>query len=155
MADAFVSRGLKGHHMTRRTVEFTVTDNNRDKGKKFLITELSSEAGEEWALKLFFALANTGVDIPDEIRNAGMAGVARLGLSALGKLPFDVAQPLLREMFTCIQFIPGARNVVRDLLSDDIEEVWTRLQLRGEVLKLHVDFFTNAAPSSSDSTATA
>lgn len=40
---------------------------------------------------------------------------------------------------------PANQSVKRNLIDDDTEEVMTRLKLRGEVFKLHVDFLTAAA----------
>lgn len=52
-------------------------------------------------------------------------------------------------MFECITIIPDPSkpNVTRALIEDDIEEVATRLKLRIEIFKLHVDFFTAVSPS--------
>ena len=47
----------------------------------------------------------------------------------------------------CVQAVPDPANqsVKRNLIDDDTEEVITRLKLRSEVFKLHVDFFTATA----------
>ncbi|EPK3139487.1 hypothetical protein [Enterobacter cloacae] len=47
----------------------------------------------------------------------------------------------------CVQAVPNPadQNIKRPLIDDDTEEVMTRLKLRGEVFKLHVDFLTAAA----------
>jgi hypothetical protein len=83
------------------------------------------------------------VAIPDNIAQAGLAGIAALGVNALSKLSFDAAKPLLDEMFDCVQIQPSPK-VVRALVDDDIEDVSTRLVLRREIFKLHIDFFTDA-----------
>lgn len=127
----------------RKQSTITISTEGRDKGKVFLITEMSAAAAEEWAARALFAMLNSGVEIPDNIASAGLAGVASLGIGALTKVPFDVAKPLLDEMFSCVQIQPSA-NVTRKLIEEDIEEVATRLQLRKEVFNLHMGFFTNA-----------
>lgn len=134
--------------MARKTLTYTVTSEGRDKGKVFSITEMSAHQAERWAARLLFALMNSGIEVPEDVSTMGLAGVAKLGFKALGSIPFELAEPLLDEMFECVKIMPNPSNpnIVRGLVEDDIEEVTTRLILRKEVFGLHVDFFTNAAP---------
>ncbi len=134
--------------MGLKTARITIDAKGRDTGKVFVLTEMDSDRAERWALRLLFALMNAGVDVPEDIMTSGMAGVATLGIKALGKLPFEAAEPLLLEMFECISISPDPSkpNFTRALYPGDIEEVLTRLLLRKEVLKLHIDFFTDADP---------
>ena len=133
--------------MSRRTVDYAVAAEGRDKGKVFRITEMSATQGEMWATRAFLALAQSEVEIPDEIEEMGMAGIATIGMKAFSKVSFKDAKPLLDEMFECVQIVPDSRhpNVVRGLVEDDIEEVGTRLLLRREILHLHLGSFPNAA----------
>ena len=134
--------------MPRKTITYTVTDEGRDKGKVFVLTEMPASQAERWALRAFQALAKAGIDVPDNLAQMGMAGIAIAGVQALSRTPWQEAEPLLDEMFACIQRQPNPQKsaIVRALVEDDIEEVPTRLKLRAELLKLHVDFFTPAAP---------
>lgn len=132
--------------MARKTATVTISAEGRDKGKVFVLTELSAYEAEDWAGRALFALMNAGVEIPDNIAEAGLAGVAAMGLKAIAKLPFDSAKPLLDKMMGCIQIQPSP-TVTRALISDDIEEVATLLQLRKQVLGLHMDFSMAATPS--------
>ncbi len=136
--------------MARKTATVTISAEGRDKGKVFILTELSAYEAEDWAGRALFALMNAGVKIPDNIAEAGLAGVAAMGLKAIAKLPFDSAKPLLDKMMECIQIQPSPA-VTRALIPDDIEEVATLLQLRKQVLGLHMDFSMAAAPSTSGS----
>ncbi|MFJ3048514.1 hypothetical protein ACIPEN_21990 [Herbaspirillum chlorophenolicum] len=133
--------------MARKTATITIEADGRDKGKTFHLTEMSAARSEEWAERALLALVRGGVDVPDDVMSLGLAGIAVLGLKALQGLPWDLAKPLLEEMFTCVRRMPNPSkpNVIRDLVEDDIEEVKTRLQLRWEILKLHIDFFTDEA----------
>jgi hypothetical protein len=126
----------------RKTVTFSVVDQGRDLGKTFLITEMSATEAEDWASQALFAIMNAGIEIPDEIADMGFAGIAAVGLKALGKVPYYMAEPLLKKMMECIKLIPDAAqpNVVRALIDSDIEEVATRLKLKKAVWDLHVDF---------------
>ena len=136
--------------MARKTAIVTISAEGRDKGKVFVLTELSAYEAEDWAGRALFALMNAGVEIPDNIAEAGLAGVAAMGLKAIAKLPFDSAKPLLDKMMGCIQ-IQHSPTVTRALIPDDIEEVATLLTLRKQVLGLHMDFSMAAAPSTSGS----
>jgi hypothetical protein len=132
--------------MARKIAE-VIIDKGRDKGKKFVIKEMPASQAEKWAAKAFLALARSNVDIPDNVGDMGMAGIATVGLKALSGVNFDDAEPLMDEMFSCITIMPDPSKpmVQRALIEDDIEDVSTRLFLRKEVFNLHIDFFTDAA----------
>lgn len=140
--------------MARKQISLTIGAEGRDKGKVFILTELSAYDAEEWAGRALFSLMNAGVEIPDNISEAGLAGVAAMGMKAIANLPFDSAKPLLDKMMDCVQIQPSP-NVTRELMSGDIEEVATLFTLRKKILGLHLDFFTAAAPSISGSKSTA
>jgi hypothetical protein len=140
--------------MARKQITLTIGAEGRDKGKVFILTELSAYDAEEWAGRALFSLMNAGVEIPDNIAEAGLAGVAAMGMKAIANLPFDSAKPLLDKMMDCVQIQPSP-NVTRELMSGDIEEVATLFTLRKKTLGLHLDFFTAAAPSISGSKSTA
>ncbi|CAG4887991.1 hypothetical protein [Paraburkholderia saeva] len=135
--------------MARKTLTYTVTAEGRDKGKTFLITEMPASQGEEWATRALFTAMNCGVEVPDELLNAGLAGLSALGIKALSKVPYDLVKPLFDEMMGCVQVIPDRSNpaFVRPLIEDDVEEIGTRLMLRKATVTLHLDFFRAAAPS--------
>jgi len=132
--------------MARKTKIINITKSGRDHGKVFVLTELSASDAEEWAGRALFSLMNAGVEIPEDIAQAGLAGVAAIGIKALGALRFDDAKPIFDKMMECVK-IQVRSDVVRDLIEDDIEEVSTRLLLRREIISLHMDFLNAAAPS--------
>jgi hypothetical protein len=117
-------------------------EGNRDKGKLFIITELPASQSEMWALRVFQALAKSGVDIGDVDASSGMAGIAFMGIKAVAGMNFSEAQVLMEEMFRCIKIAPnpGDHGVMRAVIEEDIEEVSTRLLLRRKVLELHTGF---------------
>ena len=125
--------------MARKESTF-VAESGRDKGKQFIITEMSASQAENWALRVILAVGNAGIEIPDGLASQGMAGLMAVGYMNLLKIPFEAAKPLLDEMMTCVQIMPSL-NIKRALIEDDIEEVSTRLQLRKAVWSLHMDFF--------------
>ena len=135
--------------MARKQASF-VAQTGRDKGKEFLITEMSATQAESWAFRVILAIGNAGIEIPDNLASQGMAGLMAVGYMNLLKIPFDAAKPLLDEMMGCVQIVPSA-NIKRPLIEDDIEEVKTRLLIRKAIWDLHMDFFLDADKSTSES----
>jgi hypothetical protein len=133
--------------MPRKVKTLTIAGPGRDGGKVFRITEMPAVRAERWAMRALVALARSGVDVPDDIADQGLQGLAVLGLRALSEVFFEDLSPLLDEMLTCVQIIPDPNlsDFGRALVDDDVEEVETILQLRREVFELHVDFSTVAA----------
>lgn len=126
----------------RRTATVTITADGRDSGKRFKLTELPAKQAEKWATRAFLALARGGIDIPADIAESGLAGIALFGTKIFGSMKFEDAEPLLDEMMTCVEVQPDPANpnTVTPLFESSIEEISTLLKLRTEVIKLHVDF---------------
>lgn len=133
--------------MARKEIYFTVEDKGRDLGKVFFIKEMAASQAEWWAIRAGLAMAKNGVNLPDNFSDMGMAGMAKVGLEMVAQISPDEARPLLDELMKCIQAVPDPANqsIKRALIDDDTEEVMTRLKLRSEVFKLHVDFFATVA----------
>jgi hypothetical protein len=129
--------------MARKTIDVTISAEGRDKGKVYRITELPASQCERWALRLMNAAAKTPGSVSPGLLRAGIQGMGALALAASARANWEDIEPLLNEMFSCIQFVPSP-DVVRRLIEDDIEEVLTRIQLRREVLELHTGFFEAA-----------
>lgn len=132
--------------MARKELTYTAQD-GRDKGKKFKLTEMGAAQAERWAMRAIMALMKSGADIPSDVEKLGMSAMVELGLKAVAGLDWDIAEPLLEEMMSCVQFIPDPAKpqVIRNLFDQDIEEIQTRLKLRLEVFKIHTDFLRAAA----------
>jgi hypothetical protein len=137
--------------MARKVKNYTIQAEGRDKGKVFVLTEMPATQGEKWALRLFLAMAKGGIDLPDNVTSAGMAGLAKIGLELLAQVPYEQAEPLLDEMMACVTCMPdpGNPSITRALVESDIEEVSTRIMLRKETFFLHVDFFPIGGQSTS------
>lgn len=123
----------------------------RDKGKRFWLTEMPPLQAEKWAARALLALTGSGVQLPDNIKGAGFAGIAVLGFQALGKADFHLIEPLMDEMMQCVRIIPDPsrseykRDLVFPVPGDDeseadIEEMSTLGTLRMEVFELHTGF---------------
>jgi hypothetical protein len=127
----------------RKTAIITIDSPGRDHGKVFELTEMSATKAEKWATRALLALLRSGVDIPEDIASAGLAGVAAMGIKAFGGINYSDAEPLLAEMMSCVIVIPDPSRpqVKRPIRTeDDIEEVATLLRLREEVISLHTGF---------------
>ena len=139
--------------MARKTKLVTVGDEGgRDKGKIFLITELSAFDGEDWTLRALRLAQRAGTDVPGGIQG-GMAAVAAIGIMTIlsSATDIDELRPLFADMMACVQIMTDPKTQhVRKLIdrganaqggvNEDIEESGTRLLLRKEWLDLHLNF---------------
>ena len=123
--------------MSRRKAQWTGVD-GRDKGKVYVLTEPPATESEAMALRIFLAAARAGVEIPDNVKELGLVGLAMHGITLIGQLPYADAQVAVDFLMGCIQINEGA--LVRDLEPDDTEEVATLLKLKREVLTLITGF---------------
>lgn len=141
--------------MARKTLVYTITANNRDKGKKFLITEMSPRVGHAWATRVLFGIMNSGVDMPAEWLNNGMAGVAQAGFRAIGSIRPEMGEPLMLDLLTCVQAMPNPEdpNVLRSDWDADVEEATTIFQLQYKAFELCTGFSIPAAMLTSASAA--
>ena len=135
----------------RKTSHITIQDEGRDKGKVFVLTEKSAIEADKWGIRALLALSKSGVPIPPEFMEMGIIGVLAVGIHRLAGVSFGDLEPLLDEMLTCVEIMPtpGRPDIIRKLMSDDIEEVKTLQTLRMEVFRLHTGFSPPAkAPDS-------
>ena len=141
--------------MARKEKLVTITREGRDKGRVYHIQEMAATQGELFAARAFLGIAQGGLDVPEDLRQSGMAGLSKFGLELIAKLKFNDAKELMTEMMDCVSFVPDPRNPSfhRALIDDDIDEVMTRLELRKEWFALHFDFFASAAPSTPEGSA--
>lgn len=113
----------------------------RDKGKTFVIKEMSASDAEWWAVRAIKGVIAAGVSVPDHLQGAGMAAIAVMGLRAFAEMhPRDLKE-LMDEMFECVYIQRDNNpNIVQRPLEEDIEEIATRLKLREEWLEVHTGF---------------
>ncbi|MFT2793589.1 hypothetical protein ACMV5I_26520 [Serratia sp. T13T92] len=134
--------------MARKELYYSVSGTKgRDEGKMYHIQEMSASQAEWWAIQVGMAMSRNGVEVPDDLSNMGMAAMAMHGLALVAKIPAVEAKPLLDELMACVQAVPNPndKKIQRPLVESDTEEVATRLKLRMEVFKLHVDFLLPAS----------
>ena len=137
--------------MALKSKQITI-ENGRDKGRVFLITEMSAAHADNWAMRALIALANGGVDLGGLSPQQGMMGMAGVALDALGRLKADDAIPLLNELLDCVQIIPeGGRPRPLNMDFNDVEDFTTLWRLRKEVFALHTDFLQHAFGKTTES----
>jgi identified by metaGeneAnnotator len=137
--------------MALKTKQITI-EHGRDKGRVFLITEMSAAHADNWAMRALIALANGGVDLGDLSPQQGMMGMVRVALDALGRLKADDAIPLLNELLDCVQIIPeGGKPRPLNMDFNDVEDFTTLWRLRKEVFALHTDFLQHAFGKTTES----
>ena len=126
----------------RKSKTVVIAAAGRDKGKTFVIREMSARAIEMWALRAFQALIRGGVELPPGWMRGGMAEFSKLGLEALFKMQYGEAADLMDDLMSCVQIArdPKAPTVFSPIDDEDIEEMGTRIYLKFEVLELHTGF---------------
>ncbi len=130
--------------MARKVTTYTINSNDRDKGKQFILTEMSAVQAEDWAIHALIALGAANVDIPEGATDLGMAALAEVGLKKLFAINPAVLKPLLTELMGCVQYLPDPSKptvtINYPLFENQIEEAKTLFLLKWEVLKLHLSF---------------
>ena len=128
--------------MARRHDKVVIERDGRDKGKVFWITELPATAAENWAGRLLTMLAAGNANVPSGFFQLGFEGAAAwIAVHGIGGIDWNVCKPLMDEMLECITIQPDpSRNVTRQLVSDDIEEIVTLMTLREAWFDTHLGF---------------
>ena len=139
----------------RKFKDVLIEDEGRDQGKVFRVTEMPASQAEKWAARALLAMAKSGVQIPDAAAKAGLAGLASVGMAAFSGITWELAEPLLDEMFRCVTKIEKAIPNGRPLVEEDVEEVGTRFKLRGVWAEVQFGFSFAAKLSTSGSAAAA
>lgn len=126
--------------MGRKTKEVTIAAEGRDKGKTFILTEMSAVQAEAWAARALGAMARAGFDVPEDWTTMGLLTFKLVGMQAFLAAKWEDIEPLLAEVMACVAIKEHAFPDGRELVEADIEEVATRAHLRDEVLQLHLGF---------------
>ena len=133
--------------MARKTKDLVIAD-GRDKGKTFVITEMSVIDADNWAHRALLAMFRGGVDVGNlDFSNintsGGMLELARVVIAGLGNMQESIATDLLNELLDCAKIVPSGRTPRDILLDSDIESIKTLWQIRKEALMIHIDFLTD------------
>ncbi len=153
--------------MARKELRVSITDEGRDKGKTFVLHEMSSKQAERWFIRLIMALANAGAKMPENTLFGGAAAFAEMqttlrnslvvAIKAIQGLEYREVNALLDEMEPFIRYQPTADSPTPPpeqmiFAGNDcqIDEVSTWIKLRFELVQLHVGFSLAAAASTTE-----
>lgn len=134
--------------MARKEIPFIVETEGRDKGKEFLITEMSAWDADSLAQDIFRAMGDSNYSsIPSDVIAMGCAGLATVGLSVISASSPEVARQLRDRLMSTVDIIitnDGQRQQRKVNGSLDFEEVSTIRSLLDKVFQVNFDFLTIA-----------
>lgn len=127
--------------MARRTKVVTIdSEKSRDHGKTFLITEMSADAAEWWAIRVTQGIVGSNPDADFDIFSGSLPRLANFAFVGLAKIPADQLKPLMDEMKACVSVMLPDGKTSRALLHGDVEDIMTWLELRKEVFEVLTGF---------------
>ncbi|MDE7065604.1 MAG: hypothetical protein K2O70_09085 [Desulfovibrionaceae bacterium] len=136
--------------------EKTIVLTDRDRELTFRIREMPATRLESWIVRAGLLLASTGLlrglsGAPDagEVITAAGRAMAEEGLSALGRIDYEKARPLLDELLACCCRVDAGieQRMTPDVADGIVEDVRTLFALRKEALALNLGFFAPAGAS--------
>lgn len=134
--------------MARKEIPFIVTEEGRDKGKEFLITEMSAWDAHELSQDLFRAMGDCNFSgISADVIAMGCAGLATLGLDVLSMSSPDVSNSLRERLISTVQIVITSESgrILRKVnAAIDFEEVSTIRTVLDKVFQVNFDFLTIA-----------
>ncbi|ECF6955394.1 hypothetical protein XY22_13730 [Salmonella enterica subsp. enterica] len=134
--------------MARKEIPFIVETEGRDKGKEFLITEMSAWDADTLAQDIFRAMGDSNYSsIPADVIAMGCAGLATVGLSVISASSPEVARQLRDRLMSTVDIVitnDGQRQQRKVNGSLDFEEVSTIRTLLDKVFQVNFDFLTIA-----------
>ena len=134
--------------MARKEIPFIVEEEGRDKGKEFLITEMSAWDADTLSQDIFRAMGDSNYSsIPADVIAMGCAGLATVGLSVISASPPEVARQLRDRLMSTVDRIiinKGQRQQRKVNGPLDFEEVSTIRDLIDKVFEVNFSFLTIA-----------
>ena len=127
----------------------TVTiEKGRDKGKKFLITEMPAMQADEWSHKLIEQAANSGVNLKDvdilNMNTDNMKGMVEIGVgifTVLGRVPHQISREMKFDLLDrCVQIVPSSGSPRDCVWDQEIIDFPNFTKLAYHVLELHIGF---------------
>lgn len=134
--------------MARKEIPFIVEEEGRDKGKEFLITEMSAWDADSLAQDIFRAMGDSNYSgIPPDVIAMGCAGLATVGLSVISASSPEVARQLRDRLVSTVDIVitnDGKHQQRKVNGALDFEEVSTIRSLLDKVFQVNFDFLTIA-----------
>ncbi|WGS75545.1 hypothetical protein [Edwardsiella piscicida] len=132
----------------RNQITYIVEDNNRDRGKEFIITEMSAWDADEMAQDLFRSMGESNfTGVPPDVIAMGCAGLATLGMNVLSVAPPEVSRNLRDRLIATVEVVirhDGGQQI-RKVIPEDFEEVETIRKLLDRVFEVNFSFLSIAA----------
>ncbi|EPV5843367.1 hypothetical protein ACV7K9_002705 [Escherichia coli] len=134
--------------MSRKEIPFIVNKEGRDKGKEFIITEMSAWDADTLSQDIFRAMGDSNYSsIPADVISMGCAGLATVGLSVISASAPDVSKSLRDRLMSTVDIVithEGKRQQRKVDGSIDFEEVSTIRDLLDKVFEVNFSFLTIA-----------
>lgn len=127
--------------MARKIEALVISDEGRDKGKTFILTEMPAYQGIKWADRCLLAMASGGAMVPDA--GGGIIGLIAAGVGSLDKLEYATVEPLLEELLHCCKYQHAPNLPLQAIFNGDacqIEEIKTFWTIRIALFHLHLGF---------------
>lgn len=134
--------------MSRKQITYIVEEEGRDKGKEFLITEMSAWDAEELAEEIYRAMGQGEFNsLPADVVAMGSAGLATVGMSVLAAAPARISRPIADKLLSTVEFVitHEGKETQRKVKPIDFEEVTTIRTLKDKVFELNFGFLALAA----------
>ncbi|EKS7767154.1 hypothetical protein ACW6AV_001651 [Edwardsiella piscicida] len=132
----------------RKQITYIVEDNNRDRWKEFIITEMSAWDADEMAQDLFRSMGESNfTGVPPDVIAMGCAGLATLGMNVLSVAPPEVSRNLRDRLIATVEVVirhDGGQQI-RKVIPEDFEEVETIRKLLDRVFEVNFSFLSIAA----------
>ncbi|HFR9155110.1 hypothetical protein [Yersinia enterocolitica] len=134
--------------MSRKQITYTVEDEGRDKGKEFIITEMSAWDAEELSEEIYRAMGHGEFNsLPADVVAMGVAGLATVGISVLAAAPASVSRPISDRILSTVEIVitNEGKDINRAIKPIDFEEISTIRTLKDKVFELNFGFLSLAA----------
>ncbi|HDL6888381.1 TPA: hypothetical protein PXL93_004390 [Yersinia enterocolitica] len=134
--------------MSRKQITYTVEDEGRDKGKEFIITEMSAWDAEELSEEIYRAMGHGEFNsLPADVVSMGVAGLATVGVSVLAAAPASVSRPISDRVLSTVEIVitNEGKDITRSIKPIDFEEISTIRTLKDKVFELNFGFLSLAA----------
>lgn len=130
-----------------KTIDYTHGKPGADHGKRFCLTRMDAFAADQWARHALQAAIRGGARIGADLAEAGVAGLASLGIEIFGFMEETDLDKALNRLMQCVTIRPDPANpdLTRAVIAADFEEPETLGMVRSEVFRLHVGFLLAAA----------
>ena len=134
--------------MSRKEIPFIVTKEGRDKGKEFIITEMSAWDADTLSQDIFREMGDSNYSsIPADVISMGCAGLATVGLSVISASSPDVSKSLRDRLMSTVDIVITHEGKCQQRKVDgsiDFEEVSTIRDLLDKVFEVNFGFLTIA-----------